>query len=80
MELNNMGEKLKGKCKWFSNKKSYGFITTPDGKDVFIHFTGIVMEGYKTLKDNQEVEFEIMEGEKGPQAVNCVPLTTTEKK
>jgi len=50
-------------------------LTTPDGKDYFIHFSGIVMEGYKTLKEGQEVEFEVVDGMKGKQAINCVPLT-----
>jgi CspA family cold shock protein len=52
----------------------YGFVTTDEGKDVFLHFSSIVMEGYKTLRDGQEVEFEITKGEKGDQAVNVVPV------
>ncbi len=60
----------KGTVKWFNSQKGYGFITTEDGKDVFVHFTGLNMEGFKTLEENQSVEFDITEGEKGPQAVN----------
>ena len=71
--------KVTGKVKWFSNKKNFGFITTAEGKDVFIHYTGINIEGYKTLSENQEVEFEIIAGEKGPQATNCVPINKETK-
>ncbi len=60
----------KGKVKWFDSKKGYGFITPEDGKDVFVHHTGIKGEGYKTLQEGQEVEFEIVEGPKGSQATN----------
>jgi len=65
----------KGKVRWFNNKKGYGFIQKDsDGKDIFIHYSAITMEGYKTLKTNDSVEFEVVEGEKGPQAAN-VTLT-----
>lgn len=58
-----------GVCKWFSNDKGYGFITPEDGsKDVFVHFSAIKSEGYKTLDEGQAVQFEITEGDKGPQA------------
>lgn len=60
----------KGTVKWFNSQKGYGFITTEEGNDVFVHFTGLNMEGFKTLEENQSVEFDITEGEKGPQAVN----------
>lgn len=60
----------KGKVKWFSNQKGYGFITTEDGKDVFVHFSAVKGEGYKTLEEGQEVEFEITQGPKGEQATN----------
>lgn len=70
---------MNGRVKWFSNKKGYGFITTPEGKDVFVHFSGIVMEGYKTLKDNQEVTFEITKGDKGDQAVKVTPIVKETK-
>ena len=59
-----------GKVKWFSNQKGYGFIQTYDGEDIFVHFSAIQEEGFKTLTQGQEVEFEISEGPKGPQAAN----------
>ena len=64
----------KGKVKWFSNQKGYGFITPENGKDVFVHHTAIQGDGYKTLNEGQEVEFEITQGPKGEQAVNVVKL------
>jgi CspA family cold shock protein len=60
----------KGKVKWFSAPKGYGFVTRESGEDVFVHFKAISSEGYKTLNEGDEVEFEIEEGPKGPQAVN----------
>ena len=57
-----------GKIKWFSDKKGYGFIETEDGQDVFVHFSSIQGEGYKSLSEGQPVEFEITSGPKGPQA------------
>ncbi|NIT32214.1 MAG: cold shock domain-containing protein [Armatimonadetes bacterium] len=59
-----------GKVKWFNDAKGYGFIETEEGTDVFVHFSAITMEGYKSLSEGQEVEFEIVEGAKGPQAAN----------
>ncbi len=64
----------KGKVKWFSNQKGYGFITPENGKDVFVHHTAIQGEGYKTLEEGQEVEFEIKQGPKGEQADKVVKL------
>lgn len=64
----------KGKVKWFSNQKGYGFITPESGKDVFVHFSAITGDGYKSLDENQEVEFEIQDGPKGQQAVNVVKI------
>jgi len=63
---------VKGKVKWFSNQKGYGFITPENGKDVFVHHTAITGDGYKSLEEGQEVEFEIKQGPKGEQAVNVV--------
>ena len=59
-----------GKVKWFNAEKGYGFITAEDGKDVFVHFSGLNMEGFKTLEEGAAVEFDITDGAKGPQAVN----------
>ena len=64
----------KGVVKWFSNQKGYGFITPENGKDVFVHHSVIQGEGYKSLEEGQEVEFEIQNGPKGEQAVNVVKL------
>ena len=61
---------MKGKVKWFSNQKGYGFITAEDGKDVFVHHSAILGDGYKTLNEGQEVEFDITTGPKGQQASN----------
>jgi CspA family cold shock protein len=61
---------MKGTVKWFDAKKGYGFVTGEDGKDVFIHFSAIKMDGYKKLEENQKVEFDVVEGQKGPQAAN----------
>ncbi|MBE1553658.1 cold-shock protein [Sporosarcina limicola] len=63
-----------GKVKWFSNDKGYGFIEADDGEDVFVHFTGIVSEGFKSLDEGQAVSFEITEGNRGPQAANVLKL------
>ncbi len=61
------------RVKWFDAKKGFGFIEQEGGDDVFVHFRAIVSEGYKTLDEGQEVEFELEDGEKGPQAANVVP-------
>jgi len=59
-----------GEVKWFDSKKGYGFIEREDGDDVFVHFSALQQEGFKTLEEGQEVEFEIVEGDRGPQAEN----------
>jgi len=63
-------ERLKGTVKWFNNAKGYGFIGRADGPDVFVHYSAITSEGYKSLQEGDTVEFEISEGQKGPQAAN----------
>jgi CspA family cold shock protein len=60
----------RGKVKWFNNQKGYGFITRDDGKDVFVHYSAITGDGYKTLNEGQEVEFEVTNGPKGEQATD----------
>lgn len=64
----------RGKVKWFDTVKGYGFIESENGDDVFVHFTGIVGDGFKNLEDNQLVEFEIVEGNRGPQASRVVVI------
>lgn len=59
-----------GTVKWFNAEKGFGFISREDGSDVFVHFSAINMDGFKTLEEGQEVKFEVVEGEKGPQATN----------
>ncbi|PZX07604.1 putative cold-shock DNA-binding protein [Psychrobacillus insolitus] len=61
-----------GKVKWFNNEKGYGFIEYNDGEDVFVHFTGIQGDGFRALDEGQEVTFEIVEGNRGPQAANVI--------
>ncbi|MFJ7826376.1 cold-shock DNA-binding protein family [Psychrobacillus sp. OK028] len=61
-----------GKVKWFNNEKGYGFIEYNDGEDVFVHFTGIQGEGFRALDEGQQVTFEIVEGNRGPQAANVI--------
>ena len=65
---------MKGTVKWFNNQKGYGFITDENGRDVFVHFSGLQMDGYKTVEEGAQVEFEVTEGSKGPQAINVVKL------
>ena len=62
--------KIQGKVKWFNNSKGYGFIGRDGGPDVFVHYSAIKMEGFKTLLEGEAVEFEVVQGQKGPQADN----------
>ena len=62
---------FKGRVKWFNNQKGYGFIQDESGKDIFVHYTGLNMPGFKSLEEGNEVEFDIVQGEKGPQAFKC---------
>lgn len=64
----------KGTVKWFNNQKGYGFISDETGSDVFVHYSGLSMDGFKTLEEGQTVEFDVTEGTKGPQAVNVTVL------
>ncbi len=61
---------MQGKVKWFNAEKGYGFIETEQGGDVFVHFSAIQMDGYKSLEEGQSVEFDIVQGARGPQAAN----------
>ena len=63
-----------GTVKWFNNQKGYGFISDAEGNDIFVHYSGLVMDGFKSLEEGQAVEFEVTEGAKGPQAVNVTKL------
>lgn len=63
-----------GTVKWFNAKKGYGFLSDAEGKDIFVHFSALQMDGFKELKDGETVEFEVVDGEKGPQAANVVRL------
>ena len=65
---------MTGKVKWFNAEKGYGFITGEDGQDVFVHFSAINGEGFKSLEEGQAVEFEVVNGAKGPQATNVTKL------
>jgi CspA family cold shock protein len=65
---------MNGKVKWFNAEKGFGFIARQDGDDVFVHFSAIQGEGFKTLDEGQNVEFDIVEGPRGPQAANVVKL------
>ena len=64
----------KGTVKWFNAQKGFGFIAAEDGTDVFVHFSAIAMDGFKTLDEGMDVQFEVVEGAKGPQAANVTRL------
>jgi len=65
---------MKGTVKWFNAKKGFGFISDEEGKDVFVHFSALNMDGFKVLDEGDEVDFEVIDGEKGPQAANVTKL------
>jgi len=69
-----MAEKKQGKVKWFNNSKGYGFIEQPEGGDVFVHYSAIQGQGFKTLDEGQTVEFELVQGPKGQQAEKVIKL------
>jgi CspA family cold shock protein len=66
-------ERVTGTVKWFNDKKGFGFIEQENGEDVFVHFSAIKSDGFKTLKEGQKVSMEVTQGEKGLQAVNVIP-------
>lgn len=70
---------MRGKVKWFNNSKGYGFIESENGEDIFIHYSAILNEGYKTLAEGQYVQFELVETAKGLQAKNVVEIKTTDE-
>jgi CspA family cold shock protein len=69
---------VEGTVKWFNPRKGYGFIAAPDSPDVFVHYSSIAGEGFKTLGEGDAVTFDIVEGEKGPRATNVVPISRSE--
>lgn len=64
----------RGTVKWFNNQKGYGFLSDEQGNDVFVHYSGLNMEGFKSLEEGAQVEFEVVNGAKGPQATNVVKI------
>ena len=68
------GTDMQGTVKWFNNQKGYGFISDESGNDVFVHYSGLNMEGFKSLEEGASVEFDVTEGSKGPQAVNVTVI------
>ncbi|MGI6359526.1 MAG: cold shock domain-containing protein [Acholeplasmatales bacterium] len=65
---------MTGKVKWFDQKKGYGFITTDEGDDIFVHYSSIQAEGFKNLAEGELVKFEVLDSDRGPQAANVVKL------
>jgi CspA family cold shock protein len=74
VSLQQGGQLAQGTVKWFSNEKGYGFIAREGAEDVFVHFSAITTDGYKSLTEGQRVEFEVVQGPKGAQAANVQPL------
>ena len=70
--------KIDGQVKWFNPRKGYGFIATPDGRDIFVHYSSISGEGYKTLTEGDAVTFDITEGDKGLRAENVIAISASE--
>jgi len=70
-----MADRERGKVKWFNNNKGFGFIEQENGQDVFVHYSAISGDGYKTLNEGQTVEFDLSSGAKGPQATNVTKLS-----
>lgn len=68
------GIEMKGTVKWFNSQKGYGFISDETGKDVFVHYSGLNMDGFKSVDEGAEVEFDVIDGAKGPQATNVTKL------
>lgn len=64
----------KGIVKWFNNQKGYGFLSDESGNDVFVHYSGLSMEGFKSLEEGAAVEFDVIDGQKGPQAINVTTI------
>jgi CspA family cold shock protein len=73
-EANHMSERIVGTVKWFNGSKGYGFISRESGPDVFVHYSAIQSEGFRNLDEGQKVEFEVEQGNKGPQATNVTIL------
>lgn len=69
---------MNGTVKWFNNQKGYGFITDSDDKDIFVHYTGIIADGFKSLTEGQAVTFDVIDTEKGRQAINVTVVTESE--
>jgi CspA family cold shock protein len=79
MQFQAGGTKMRGVVKWFNNSKGYGFVGRDDGPDVFIHYSAIAGDGYRTLEEGNLIEFEIVEGPKGPQAANVRRASSNHK-